>query len=534
MFCVFLILIFFQPIKVEGGELTLRIRQSDGLIKRIIVDDQETVSSVSTRALAELDIGAPENVIFSVRDEEHSHHQMLANQTKLTDTEFVNGELISIFNSLDTNRMKRAKGSGKSVQRKSKSLDDVKREKEKMIKIKQQRANETLIARVASETERILRRVNSIGGVALLFGKSYNLRSRSSKFRQNAVDADKVSVEVVGCVEVPFLSSSSWCDMVRGQKLLVERVCKMAQEMEMTLLGCCVGCGGGATWGPEHVRVGLLLDQLVRETAPDCAPSKMMILSAVATAQEKGKRKSKQFQLEGGSLQATSLEAFQLSDQAMDIHSAGLMKEGTNTKEEKIEADASTKKKKRSKFRKGEDDQEKLDENAIQLKSPVLVGSKEVTSLDSLLLAEPLAIEMLTSKSRSGSAKDKAPLSHIFPTLLELQDPETRTTASLFLRRLLRNLKRDSSSLAPPGTHALSADVSSRLRDPHLLLYLGSFLEDSSLWALARSLASSFCDDTGSPVVFKEGVKCAVPTEVLLVLEMVSDSLQFTDADDDE
>ena len=200
------------------------------------------------------------------------------------------------------------------------------------------------------------------------------------------------------------------------------------------------------------------------------------------------------------------LEAFLLRDEALELHNRGMIIKDS------------------------------LSSPELRLTGSVLVSnSQEAQVLDCLLLVSPLAINRSATDTTS-----QLPLfvDHAFPSLLEMQEyPERAERARAYLRKLLTRITRAAPSLSYSSESAVQDKISpvtfsvhlelQRLRDPHLLLFMGTQLENASsssmqgqdtpFAVLCRFLrdhhVSSPHDDNG------------IPTEVLITLDVLRKSL---------
>ena len=144
--------------------------------------------------------------------------------------------------------------------------------------------------------------------------------------------------------------------------------------------------------------------------------------------------------------------------------------------------------KKKVKSDNDDDDNKEL----IKLEGPVLTGnSNEATAIDPLLLAVPLPIIQIGAISNSNSNTNVNDFEHSFPSFHEIDnDQKLKKSASIHLYRtlgysffhyhltlfiiIIGNLNNN--------------DTKNRLRDPHMLMYLGKIIDENSLLALCKSI----------------------------------------------
>ena len=158
----------------------------------------------------------------------------------------------------------------------------------------------------------------------------------------------------------------------------------------------------------------------------------------------------------------------------------------------------------------------------ISLEGPICVKNDEVTSIDPIFLAAPIAVSPLEEGSRSGSLQSStcpAPmllgLEHSFPTpaALSQPSPSVAAVAKGFLRRLLKHFRKPGGALPPEARR--------RLLDPHLLLHLGAALGEQGLDTLLSHLDPR--NDSALPL----------STELCLVMDGLSTSLEADDLPDE-
>ena len=186
-----------------------------------------------------------------------------------------------------------------------------------------------------------------------------------------------------------------------------------------------------------------------------------------------------------------SIEAFQLSDQAVQMFDKGVLSAASRlvAEEKSPSAAAATGSNKNAgssssssslkagkpvtmtsaalKAMKSDAAKEEEAATLIQLSGEALVRNQEVTSVDPYLLSVPLPI--------SAMAHSNLEFEHSFPTAAELQEDEkTARLAKQHLHRVLEKLN------AP--------ETKSRMRDPHLLVHMSSILDAPTRNALCKSV----------------------------------------------
>lgn len=207
-----------------------------------------------------------------------------------------------------------------------------------------------------------------------------------------------------------------------------------------------------------------------------------------------------------------SLEAFHLSDCGIEAFQRNVLslykvennKSVVNNKKIKTMTAAS------SSFRNNNDNENNKDE--IQLAGNVLLKNEETDKIDSYLFAVPIAISALNNNNN----KTNSPIfDHTFPTPSELNNNTINSISKTFLTKLLKKVKFNT---------PLAEDTVNRLRDVHLLLFLGSLIDKNSLEILLDSLSINSNNNNKEIIL---------PSSLAMVLNLVKDSLQFEDSEDD-
>eukprot|EP01039_Chlorochromonas_danica_P007705 gene7705-8512_t len=222
----------------------------------------------------------------------------------------------------------------------------------------------------------------------------------------------------------------------------------------------------------------------------------------------------------GGGEGSISLEVFQLSQQALQLHQQGLLSL-TQATTHYPPSGSSTKKKKsyhargagggggKKKKQQQEEEEEVGDaRQMVTLTSAVLLGNRETSSVDVDLFAVPLPL-LISSSSSSSSKKGVAvqqqqlPLiAHAFPTPNELVHggKATDRIASRYLAKVLRRVTTSSSTSTHAsrqgregsggsGSGGLEEEAVSRLRDLHLLRYLQPAVNPATFRKLCQTIA---------------------------------------------
>jgi hypothetical protein len=362
---------------------------------------------------------------------------------------------------------------------------------------------------------RIARNQNS---VAILCGRRKQL-PRSRKEKEKKDKHSDCIIEVLAVFELT--STAGMIDLQEGA-----RVVKLIIALGLDLVGCAIGTAPlaplepkkkktgkessgekdskQALWRPIHVLSSLQLKSLL----PAASNESLAIISVA---------------LNGSDI---SLEAYQLSDQAIELHEKKILPE--------ISLNVKT---------------TAADEDKVFLNSEVLVQNDEVTSVDCALFSVPLAIVSVDKSSPSGIKKIITPnrrgkvstlastsnpdsikvealtdgdthfysdmtcpcfnMIHIFPvfehvflTSKEIQESERNQL--IIQKHVVKTLKISDSN-----------ELRKRLSDPHLLQYLSAFLDDD-----CGHLLCSFVGGLGG--------NTRIPSKLSMALDMLK--ISFNDA----
>ena len=220
---------------------------------------------------------------------------------------------------------------------------------------------------------------------------------------------------------------------------------------------------GNPLWTPHHVFTCLQLQSLLGRHSVN---ESTVVVSATKNST------------------GVALEAFQLSDQALDLFNNGtLLLQQAPLQPGTVEKD--------------------VIKTNVQLASEVLIKSEETFSIDPVLLSVPLPIDSASTtdkskegkmtteagkKQRPGKAITMTELSqvesiqiasildeydHVFPTSSELQcDVSQQNLAKKHIGRILKD--------------GVNGGMKDRFRDPHLLMYMSDHLDDKMLDLLCK------------------------------------------------
>lgn len=145
-------------------------------------------------------------------------------------------------------------------------------------------------------------------------------------------------------------------------------------------------------------------------------------------------------------------------------------------------------------------------------------NSEEVNELDAIILSVPLPIIHFSSSFSSLDNNNlestvKVFEDHLFPTLYELQDGNIAQTATRYLLKLLKNIhKSENLNLR-------------RLRDPHLLLYLSTLIEEDVFQSLCGYLNPNCCPQLNKQnAILSESVKLGLSMVQLSLEHALNDN----------
>ena len=363
-----------------------------------------------------------------------------------------------------------------------------------MIKIKEQKVPKNRVVNVVPSAARILDRLGTCGGIAILCGAYKKVETKRGSKPKKDEHAD-TTIQVTAAFEVfTGYDSAEESILISNASDHISKALMIAESLGLTVVGCCIGSKHteedlnklietkkhrakkdkqsvdeksivrdssrkNALWTAHHVFSSLQLQSALAENQN--VNNSLIVLSVA-------KRST-------GDL---ALEAYQLSDQAMTLFEKKILL----TRHAHQESD----------HRRG-----KNPNKDVQLASEVLVKTEEVLSLDPVLLCIPLPIDSqaTTDKSKEGEVNTKhisrrklgqvvtaSELSeisrvqigcvydeyeHVFPTGSELREVKQKNLARKHIGRLLRD--------------GLKGESKDRLKDPHLLLYMSDLLDRDSM-----------------------------------------------------
>lgn len=265
---------------VRSNFLTLRVKQTNGMISRILIDEvNSTLSDLSRMIKQVINVSDADNVVFT--NVNTTFTSLVSNKTTLSQLSIRNGEIISLFSNdlRNTSTIPRRIISNKSkvpisthLKKHSMSIADIEKHRGKLIKIKRQKANASTIVRLSSSSQRILTRLTtSGGGIALLIGRyTDNRNSVKNKKKSKATSISIMSkddeclkyIDIEGLVELSignFSVNSGLIDEIGT--FISKKVSNLANSIGLEVIGCCIASNNSesSSWSSLHVHLALQL-----------------------------------------------------------------------------------------------------------------------------------------------------------------------------------------------------------------------------------------------------------------------------------
>eukprot|EP01034_Spumella_vulgaris_P025672 gene25672-32156_t len=242
----------------------------------------------------------------------------------------------------------------------------------------------------------------------------------------------------------------------------IAKIKAMAVSLGLEVVGCAVGTRdvrGEASrpWSAAHVLTSLQVSEAVRGKLNE---SIILSVSDVNSTKE-----------------AVRVEGYQLSAQAVHLAASGVLTSSSASRRAQS-------------ARKGSDyfasaRVGRIDErDRLLLSDSVLFRGEEDRVVDAHLFAVAVPVQ---------THSKAACMTHDFPTDLEMRDSAVASAAKTFLVRLIRKV---SPAAARREAVLLSTDVLNRLRDPHLLLFLGDLMSKRDAQTLCKVISPSNATET--------------------------------------
>jgi len=339
------------------------------------------------------------------------------------------------------------------------SVATIKRKREELLKINKYRPhmNYTVVIRASTMGSVFDKLSKSHNRVSLLLGSvhQYAVRVRDNTSNEYLlcdgaidIDIDDIDKDLEAWRRG---SGKEWratesSELGEQTECIVSESVRLASRLGLRVIGLAVRGSVDKTWTVQQVHLALHLRKICK-SSNDTEP--FIVLSVNGLNEE------------------VSVEAHQLSAESIFLHEKGAIV------------------------------RERVGENAlIRLTEPVLVGGvQEVTSVDPMLFAVPIAVRSAANSSSgcigcsSAEGEDEGVFEiQAFPSLHDLNsDAETAKRARIYVSKLLRAFLTAHSqggeiisggSGGSGGGKRDKRELEKRLRDPHLLLFLSLLVGD--------------------------------------------------------
>lgn len=545
------------------AKLTLRIRLASGVIQRFEVDDEDGITVADLRSkLRSSGVLTETDVSFTVNDKTYTCNDGgVGEDMTMKQLGVSNGDILNVIGpaaddttTSGTSATSSASGSSgvksasKFMQRKKKptSIADLEKWRKELIKITRQKSTGGRSVSMTPSAGRILKRLASGHGHALLVGKVVSKGGKKS----SSSGSGRKSVSIAAMAKAEQASKESVevyavCEVGNGEDLStlpgVGEVCALASSLGLDVVGCCIGGIKPPTvasntdgkeskgkesdpgkdapvlsaWTADHVHATLQLRSSVSSTL-NTAPNSTFVVVTVNEATttpatddatsttDKKKKKSKKKSMTADGI---ALEAFQLSDQAHILYTKGIL----TPLKLPSPAESATGTGPNNKGGKGRDKSSfgafkdktaaQHEQGKVFLSGEILLQSTESRVVDPLLLAVPLPILPLIGvaaaagtvaakergKGKKGGKGDKdsppAPLSPLVDFEHSFPSAVEMNENSQTGTLAGKHFSQTLEGVNKPGTKR-------RFRDPHLLLHAARLLDKSTFAALCAALMS--------------------------------------------
>lgn len=237
-----------------SGSLSVRLRLESGVVQRLGVNATESVATLTERIAALIDSA---DLQLTIQGQTYEIDELRQNLTRVGDTSIKNGDFVLITSPNDKQSSNEASDSAvssstipkKSMPKKFSarkqvaSVEDIRKRKEGMEKIKRQLVNSSHGVEISPSVARIVHRVTEKGGMALLLGR--NDTTNSAEPRKRSINRSKhtkaceSTVHVVAAVEVHSGSFGFPSDL---RNLATTRsAVELAHLLHLQVVGACVG-----------------------------------------------------------------------------------------------------------------------------------------------------------------------------------------------------------------------------------------------------------------------------------------------------
>ena len=269
----FLYVVFF--LSNVGTSLILRVRQPDGVLLRVEVSHNSTMSTLyneirrAQQSITQTHINGISAFNLSISGAILSFDQLEKSNSTVKFYNLKSGDIIQIITESKTTGIKRGRPTSsihiqthsKSSKR-SLSIADLDKRKKSLFQFKIAKADRSKQIRVSKNIQRILNRISTQGGVALLLGDQLDKEIEDTKKKSHTTLQcyDIVAATELHCGAIPndLLSTSDYKDHIT-------RVESIASRLGLKVVGCSICSDKGRYWGPEHVFAGLQVMSHVKQ-----------------------------------------------------------------------------------------------------------------------------------------------------------------------------------------------------------------------------------------------------------------------------
>lgn len=248
----------------------LRVRQPDGMLLRIQVSSNSTMSALcneirrTQQFQSQTQINNTAAFNLSISGSILSFDQLEQSNSTVEFYNLKSGDIVHLIRTETVSKItgiKRGqsppsadtKTHSKSTKR-SLTIADLEKRKKSLFQFKILKADRSKQLRVSKSIQRILNRISNKGGVVLLLGDLLDkeIEDTGKKSRTTLTCHDIIAATELHCGAIPndLLSSSNCKDQIA-------RVESIASGLGLKVLGCGVCSEKGRYWGPEHVYAGL-------------------------------------------------------------------------------------------------------------------------------------------------------------------------------------------------------------------------------------------------------------------------------------
>ena len=272
----FLYVVFF--LSNVGTSFILRVRQPDGMLLRVEVSHNSTMSTLyneirrAQQSITQTHINGISAFNLSISGAILSFDQLEKSNSTVEFYNLKSGDIVQIIRTeteSKTTGIKRGRSTSsihiqthsKSSKR-SLSIADLDKRKKSLFQFKIAKADRSKQIRVSKNIQRILSRISTQGGVALLLGDQLDKEIEDTKKKSRATlqcyDIVAATELHYGAIPNDLLSTSDYKDHIT-------RVESIASRLGLKVVGCSICSDKGRYWGPEHVFAGLQVMSQVKQ-----------------------------------------------------------------------------------------------------------------------------------------------------------------------------------------------------------------------------------------------------------------------------